>query len=167
MSYNYVVFDMDKLREELGSHYDPLYEDTYFEICPDCGARVYQDQNRCECGKLVVWDNSQIWRNKFEMTAAQAIRMLRTVVPIDSAGRMACDLAGVDGFSNQAEADRWRRHTSKLGVSKMKELIRSVSETTSGRGIISYVLNWSGKIIRDQAKGPVVIDLTDKLRGDA
>jgi len=147
---SYVVFDLDRLADDLGSHFEGSRAEEYTAICPICNEEVPQDVDRCEiCGEPVVWKNSKLWKRKFGSPTV-AIRKLDIVKPKGAPGRLICRRAGIDGFANKSEAKRWDKCVRGVGAKKMMEIIDVCSKSTKGRGILSYAMNWAEKIMREE-----------------
>jgi len=153
--YRYKVFDLAEQRSEFGPG---VADEDVYAYC-ECGNIVYQTESVCPmCGMLTVWKSSKIWRSKFG-DPALAIRKIVQVAPTDAVGQRLCKLAGVEGFANQAEADRWRRIIKHVGNERMGQVVDFCSTKTRGRGLIAYALNYGDKIIREHSEGePAVVD---------
>jgi hypothetical protein len=150
MAPRYVVFDLDRVREDLGGHFVVSQAHTYTEVCPECGERVGQDMNRCQiCGQRVVWKNSKTWSGKYG-SAALAIRKLNVVEPTERAGRLVCQLSSIEGFANQAEATRWDKCVRELGLVRMEGIARICAQRATKRGVLAYAMNWAEKEIREK-----------------
>ena len=120
---SYVVFDLDRIADDLGSHFEGSRAEEYTAICPVCNEEVPQDVDECEvCGEPVVWKNSKLWKRKFGSPTV-AIRNLDIIEPREPAGKLICKRAGIDGFANKSEAKRWGRCIRHLGQEKMIEIV--------------------------------------------
>ena len=142
--------DFRRIREQLGEHYDSVMRDEYTGVCEVCEEEVPQTVNECPvCGTPVVWRNSTIWKTLFGSPDA-AIRLLNIIEPEDPLGLELCQRAGVPGFANQTEADRWRRAIRKLEDSRVRGIIAWVTEKKKGRAAISHAINFAAKVAREQ-----------------
>ena len=149
----YVVLDFREVQERLGEHYSAAMRDEYPGVCPECQEQVPQTVNECPvCSTPVVWRNSKVWKAMYGSPDA-AIRLLSVVEPEDVAGVELCRLAGVAGFANQTEAQRWGRAARKLGDNRMLGIARHAADKKGmGRAGIAYALNLAEKIAREEAR---------------
>jgi len=149
MPKRYVVLDLRSIRSDLGNHYNHTLRDEYTGVCEVCEEDVPQNVNECPvCGTPVVWRGSPLWKALFGSPDA-AIRLLNVVEPEEQLGRELCDRAGVAGFANQTEADRWRRAIKKLDKNRVRGIIEWVTKKKRGRGAISHAINFAAKVARE------------------
>ncbi|NIV32721.1 MAG: hypothetical protein GWN58_25735 [Anaerolineae bacterium] len=153
MGIRYVILDLRDIQAQLGAHWDPAMRDEYAGVCEVCGEEVSQRANECPiCGIPVVWRRSREWKRLYGSPQA-CIRLLSVVEPEDPAGAELCRLAGVPGFANQTEADRWRRAAKKLGQNRAAGIARhAVDRRGRGRGAVAYAINLAAKIAREKPK---------------
>jgi hypothetical protein len=153
MGTRYVTLNLQDVQEALGGHWNPAMRDDYEGVCEACGEAVSQRVKECPiCNTAVVWYNSRIWKQLYGSPDAYA-RLLSIVEPEEPAGAELCRLAGVPGFANQTEADRWRRAAKKLGGSRAAGIARhAVEKKNRGRGAIAYAINLAEKITREAPK---------------
>jgi hypothetical protein len=151
MAQKYVVLDLRDVQESLGAHYNPAMRDEYEGVCEVCQETVPQTANECPiCGVPVVWRNSKAWKALYGSPDAY-IRLLSVVEPEDKAGIELCQKAGLSGFANQTEAQRWARAARKLGYSRMSGIVAWATRDKRGRGAIAHALNLAEKIVREEA----------------
>ena len=148
---NYVRLDFRDVQAALGAHYDPSMRDEYTGVCSECQEEVPQTVNECPvCGLPVVWFNSKAWKALYGSPDAY-VRLLSMVEPEDEAGRELCRLAGVAGFANQTEAQRWARAARKLGQARLRGIVKWVQgKGRKGRGMMAHALNLAEKIAREE-----------------
>jgi hypothetical protein len=145
-------FDLKEITKDLGDHYDPTTRDEITAWCPGCGEQILQDAGICfVCEKPVVWLNSSVWRDLFG-SPTDAIRRLTVVPPSSTAGVELCRLAGVDGFRNQAEADRFSAAEEILGLQETERLVNVARRKLNkrGRGLMAYAINLLHSVARDK-----------------
>lgn len=149
----YVTLDLRDIQEALGGHWSPAMKNDYEGVCAVCGEAVSQRVKECSiCNTAVVWYSSKIWKQLYGSPDAYA-RLLSIVEPEETTGAELCKLAGVPGFANQTEADRWRRAAKKLGENRALGIARhAVEKRGRGRGAIAYAINLAEKIVRSEAK---------------
>jgi predicted RNA-binding Zn-ribbon protein involved in translation (DUF1610 family) len=149
----YVTLDLRDVQEALSGHWSPAMRDEYTGVCTMCGEAVSQRANECPiCGIPVVWRNSREWKRLYGSPDA-CIRLLSVVAPEEPTGVELCKLAGVPGFANQTEADRWRRAAKKLGEKRAAGIARHAAEKRGrGRAAIAYAVNLIEKIAREKPK---------------
>ncbi|MCP4539449.1 MAG: hypothetical protein GY832_20115 [Chloroflexi bacterium] len=159
---NYTLFDLQQIIKDLDDHYDPFQRDEYTASC-SCSEPVGQDVNKCPvCERWIVWRNSNVWRNKYG-SPKTFIRSLSMVRPSDPAGVRICELAGVVGFANQAEADRWADCLRQLGEARMLGIVSYIQRaakrkgTRRGRGIVNWAFNVAVKNVREQDEAYVEV----------
>jgi hypothetical protein len=144
METRYVMLDLRDIQEALGSHWNPAMKDDYTGVCEACGEPVSQRVNECPvCGIPVVWRNSKIWKHLYGSPDTYG-QLLSIVEPEEPAGAELCKLAGVSGFANQTEADRWRR---AAGIAR-----HAAGKKGRGRGAIAYAINLAEKIAREEPR---------------
>jgi hypothetical protein len=156
METRYVTLDLRDIQEALGGHWNPAMKDDYTGVCEVCGESVSQRANECPvCGIPVVWRNSKTWKHLYGSPDAY-VQLLSIVEPEEPAGAELCRLAGVPGFANQTEADRWRRAARKLGQERAAGVARhAAGKKGRGRGAIAYAINLAEKITREEPRPKV------------
>jgi hypothetical protein len=149
----YVTLNLQDIQEALGEHWNPAMRNEYESVCDVCGEAVSQRVRECPiCNTAVVWYGSKIWKQLYGSPDAYA-RLLSIVAPEEPAGAELCRLAGLPGFANQTEADRWRRAAKKLGENRAAGIARHAAEQRGqGRAAIAYAINLAEKITREAPK---------------
>ena len=146
----FVTLDLAELRSDLAEHYQNILRDTYEGTCPVCSEAVSQEVCECEiCGTPVVWLHSPLWKQLWGSPADMS-RRLSAIEPEDNAGKELCRLAGLPGFANQSEANRWGKAARKLGQPRMLGIARHVTKNKRGRGALAHGLNLAEKIAREE-----------------
>lgn len=150
MEIRYVIFDLRDVQENLGEHWNPAMRDEYVAVCSVCSEYVSQRVNECPyCGIPVVWRSSREWKRLYGSPEAY-IKLLSVVEPEEPTGAELCRLAGVPGFANQTEADRWRRAAKKLPEHRVMGIVRhAVGKRGKGRGAVAYAINLAARIARE------------------
>jgi len=160
---DYTVVDLDVIANELKGHFRGDKAAEYRGYCDECYARVSQRDEECpNCGTPVVWFNSPTWQSLYGYPKTR-IRELTCVKPEDAAGVLVCKRSGIQGFANVTEAKRWNRCVKNIGVQEMIDIVEKCAESTTGRGILSYAMNWADKLIREEESkedAPRVIDIS-------
>lgn len=140
----FTLIDLNRdVKPQMGSHWNTSEKDWYTGPCSVCNERVGQHEDMCsECGTLVVWKNSRVWRMKYGLPSRAASRLAR--MPEDMVGLRLCALAGVVCFPSESDLHRWQALTleqhelsSTIGycVGKLKKRPNGM------RGLVKMVLN--------------------------
>jgi len=146
----YTVLDRRKIQAELEAH-APINKDDIEGWCEFCPESIRQDQDKCLCGVPVVWYGSPMWRTIYG-DPRKAENFGSLIVPDDNVGRYLMQQAGVAGFSNKTEAEKWTRAVRFFNAGDLRDIIKYCRRNTSNRGLISYVLNVTEKKRRDTRK---------------
>jgi hypothetical protein len=140
-----IKIDLNEIRLELGDHFGQVPAAEHIAYCDNCDEELTQLMDECPgCGLPVVWLHSKEWKSRFG-TPGSRIKELSTIMPADNAGKYLMFKAGLSGFKEKAEADRWASLAATLGQRDLSEIINYCARKASGRGLVAYALNAAAK----------------------
>lgn len=144
---NYTILDRRDIAEELGAHAPRVQEITGY--CDVCSGDVEQTHDQCEgCGAPVIWRGSGLWR-KLYGDPDRRLAQLLIEQPSDGAAAHLFALAGVQGFFNKTQAERWAKAVRNIDQHNLTSIIDYAVRKTQGPGLISHVLNITDKNVRE------------------
>lgn len=157
MAKNYQVFDLRQIREAMGSHYDPNRADEIKAQCEVCAkegfvVKVSQNENECFiCKTPVVWKGSKVWKRLYG-SPTEVIRELNSIPPNTRSGEKLMELAGLDGWTTQADAQRWAKAVKMFGEKQMTNIAEYVTKEKAGYPSLRHAINIAKKKVRTGRK---------------
>lgn len=151
-----IVCDLDRVAEDMGSHFRAHEANTYCAYC-DCGEKLTQEMAVCPgCLEPVVWLNSKKWK-RLHGSPTMRMRELTAIEPETPSGRYLVSRARVPGFKNESEAQEWRIANKALGTSVMREIVDYCHQDKGGRGLVKHAINLALKRAGDVSEEMEVI----------
>jgi len=125
--------------------------DRYTLPCNTCGEQVDQASEECSCCSTpVVWRSSREWKRLYG-SSEQRIRELTLPDPDDDdeLGQDLLAKLGRTGFANTSQKKRWEKARRNIPEKDLRGMINHVLDGTNKRGVLSHLLNWTDKVIRE------------------